>query len=344
MTSLPLIDISPLLTQESTPEERDATCRALEDAARNFGFLRVSDHGLPLAPLRESAAAFFALPREEKSEIAMAKGGSAWRGWFAVGEELTSGLPDQKEGLYFGQQLGDDHPAVVAQTPLHGSNLFPRHPEELGTLVVEYMEAASAVAAAIMDGLEVGLGLEKGTMAKTLGGGEESGYDPTILFRIFHYPAGSEEGLYGVGEHTDYGVLTLLAQDDVGGLEVRAPDGTWIQVPADPDVLVVNIGDMLERISGGFFVSTPHRVRNTSDRSRISFPLFFDPAWSSRVPPIQGMPALSEDTPPNVNRTERWDNADVSGFDGEYGEYLVAKVRKVFPHLFEAAIAAPPAE
>jgi isopenicillin N synthase-like dioxygenase len=141
--------------------------------------------------------------------------------------------------------------------------------------------------------------------------------------------------VWGVGEHTDYGLLTLLAQDDLGGLQVRAVDGSWIDVDPTPGALVCNLGDMLERLTGGRYRSTPHRVRNTSDRGRLSFPYFFDPSWDATVPTLP-----LDDAP--LPAAGRWDGSDVTAWEGTYGDYLTAKVSKVFPQLF-ADVTAPPA-
>src|SRR6202011_3985293 len=89
------------------------------------------------------------------------------------------------------------------------------------------------------------------------------------------------------GEHTDYGLLTLLAQDAIGGLQVRTPSG-WIDAPPIEGTFVANIGDMLDRLTGGWYRSTPHRVRNVSGRDRFSFPFFFDPGFSAEIPPLPG--------------------------------------------------------
>jgi isopenicillin N synthase-like dioxygenase len=154
-----------------------------------------------------------------------------------------------------------------------------------------------------------------------------------VLFRVFHYPAladNADADEWGVGEHTDYGLLTLLAQDGLGGLQVRSPSGDWIDVPAEPGVLVCNIGDMLDRLTEGRYRSTPHRVRNTSGRGRLSFPYFFDPSWDAEVTPLP-----LDDTPPTDDATSRWDGTSVHAWTGRYGDYLAAKVAKVFPDLFE---------
>jgi isopenicillin N synthase-like dioxygenase len=175
-----------------------------------------------------------------------------------------------------------------------------------------------------MQGIALGLGLEREWFRRQLTA------DPVVLFRIFHYPpvvAPEHAEAWGVGEHTDYGLLTLLLQDDVGGLQVRSATG-WIDVPADPDALVCNVGDMLERMTGGRYRSTPHRARNAGTRGRVSFPFFFDPGWDAEVVPVPDVAAGMAGPPP-----ERWDGANVLELSGTYGEYLLAKVTKVFPAL-----------
>jgi isopenicillin N synthase-like dioxygenase len=137
-----------------------------------------------------------------------------------------------------------------------------------------------------------------------------------------------------VGEHTDYGLITLLAQDHHGGLQVRSGDA-WIDVPADPYVFVVNIGDMLERMTRGGYRSNPHRVRNLSAADRLSFPLFVDPSWDATVTPLPE--TVFGDLPDDA--AHRWDGQSVHAWDGVYGDYLTAKVAKVFPAL---AAALPP--
>src|SRR5439155_5219325 len=122
----------------------------------------------------------------------------------------------------------------------------------------------------------------------------------------------SVDAQHGVGEHTDYGLLTLLRQDDVGGLQVKTASG-WIEAPPVPGSFVCNIGDMLDRMTGGFYRSTPHRVRlNTSGRDRLSFPLFLDPDFDARIEPIEGLTASAA----AQDRAARWDGANIHAFDG----------------------------
>jgi isopenicillin N synthase-like dioxygenase len=320
--AVPLIDVRAL--RDASGDEL-AVARAIDAACRRSGFFCVSGHGIDPAlaeRLDRLAREFFAQPAAEKARISMDKGGSAWRGWFPLGGELTSGAPDRKEGIYFGAELPRDDARVIARRPLHGPNLFPQHPAELREVVLTWLDAMTELGHLLVRGLALGLGLEADWFDRHLTA------DPTILFRIFRYPP-DDGGGWGVGEHTDYGLLTILLQDDRGGLQVKAPSG-WVDVPAEADVLVCNIGDMLDRATGGRYRSTAHRVRNSTGRDRLSFPFFFDPAWDAPITPLP----LSGSPPPD-DAGSRWDGASVHNWQGTYGEYLLSKVSKVFPTLGE---------
>lgn len=344
LDEVPVIDVAPLV-RPRTDAGADEVGRAIDAACRQHGFFSVVGHGLDpdlLPRLDRLARELFARPEEAKARIAMARGGRAWRGWFPVGGELTSGTPDRKEGLYLGTELGPDDPRVRAGTPLHGPNLWPDQPAELRPTVLAVLDALGEVAQVVLEGMARGLGLAPGWFRDHLTA------DPVVLFRIFHYPpapadgpdapggtdetAGTDTSPWGVGEHTDYGLLTLLHQDATGGLEVRRPDGTWAEVPPAQGALVCNLGDMLERMTGGRYRSTPHRVRSPGDRHRISCPFFFDPSWDAVVEPLPLDEASAGPPPP------RWDGADPGAWGGTYGEYLLAKVSRVFPDLGESVL------
>jgi isopenicillin N synthase-like dioxygenase len=315
MESLPVIDVSPLVAGSAGA---GAVAAQIGAACRESGFFYIGGHGVPaalLARLDTLSREFFALPEADKQEIAMAHGGRAWRGFFPVGGELTSGRPDLKEGLYFGTE------APRTERPLHGPNLFPRQIPDLRPTVLSYMDAMVAAAQAVLRGVAQSLDLPADYFSSSYTA------DPTVLFRIFHYPPqpAGDDG-WGVGEHTDYGLLTLLAQDSNGGLAVHTPSG-WVEAPPIPDTFVCNIGDMLDRLTGGWYRSTPHRVRNVSGNERLSFPFFFDPGFDAEVPPLPSRARLAADGHP------RWDGADLQAFTGTYGDYLLGKVGRVFPEL-----------
>lgn len=324
---LPVIDMAPLFRREDAAG-RTAVAKEIEAACRASGFFYVTGHGVTeeiLANLDTASRKFFDLPEDVKLRIPMSRGGRAWRGFFPLGGELTSGRPDGKEGLYFGTELPPDHPRVQGGWPLHGANLWPAEVPELRPAVEAYMAATMRTAHHLLEGVALSLGLEDDYFEKHYTA------DPTVLFRIFHYPPtppatdGGEN--WGVGEHSDYGLLTLLAQDTHGGLQVKTPGG-WIAAPPLPGTLVCNIGDMLDRLTGGWYLSTPHRVRNDSGRERLSFPLFFDPDFAADMVPLPPEAAKG-----NGASVPRWDNADLQAFTGTYGDYLLGKVSKVFPEL-----------
>lgn len=329
-TRLPIVDVSPFSGADEG--RRRAAARAIGEACRASGFFYAAGHGIDadlLARLDGASRDFFALPQSRKLEIAMRHGGRAWRGYFPVGGELTSGKPDLKEGLYFGAELGPEDPRVKRGVALHGANLFPAEPKEMRPIVLDYLAQATRTAHAITEGLALSLGLDADYFRRNYTG------DPTILFRVFRYPhADADFDGWGVGEHTDYGFLTLLAQDDAGGLEVKTAQG-WIDAPPIPGTLVCNIGDMLDRLTGGLYKSTPHRARNVSGRERLSFPFFFDPGFDAQIRPLPlAVPAADD-------RDTRWDGASVHAFAGTYGEYLLGKVAKVFPDLGQQVIEPP---
>ena len=238
---------------------------------------------------------------------------------------MRSGRPDLKEGIHFGAELPPSDPRVQAGTPLHGPNLFPAHPAELRETVRTYLAAMSSLGHTLMSGIALSLDLPETYFA------DHYTADPLILFRIFNYPrTPAPAGSWGVGEHTDYGLLTILKQDDTGGLQVKSRSG-WLDAPPLPGSFVCNIGDMLDRLTGGRYRSTPHRVLPSRARDRLSWPFFFDPNFDADVTPV-ARAALADD------RDHRWDRQSVHDFQGTYGDYLLAKIGKVFPGLREEVL------
>jgi isopenicillin N synthase-like dioxygenase len=325
MHEVPIIDVRSLVTDAG---DARIPARAIGDACLEHGFFYVVGHGVDAGlgtRLEELSWRFFQQDLDTKMRIRMELGGRAWRGFFPLGGELTSGKPDAKEGIYFGEELTERDPRVARGLPMHGRNLFPDLPGFRET-VIAYMAALTGLGHAIMRGVSLSLGLSPDHFAERYTG------QPLTLFRIFHYPpvppAPPSAEQWGVGEHTDYGVLTILRQDEVGGLQVKSR-GRWIQAPPVPGSFVCNIGDMLDRMTRGLYRSTPHRVLNASGRGRLSFPFFFDPGFDARIHPLD----LTGAPPPPDDREERWDRASVHEFEGTYGDYILGKVAKVFPEL-----------
>jgi isopenicillin N synthase-like dioxygenase len=325
---VPVIDISAMNSGE---ESLLSISKEFNRACTSNGFFYIIGHGISPKlqfDLEHVTREFFEADISSKKSIPMSDGGKAWRGYFPVGDELTSGKPDLKEGLYFGSELPSHHPKVRSGTPLHGSNLFPDFLPEMRAVVLDYMDQVTHLGHQLMRILSVSLGLPDSYF------NENYTSDPLTLFRIFHYPPSKmpvyADAQWGVGEHTDYGVLTLLKQDNIGGLQVKSKSG-WIDAPFIPNSFICNIGDMLDRMTKGYYKSTPHRVLNTSGKSRYSWPFFFDPKWDA---PIHPLPIENADFSDHTI-SERWDGADVHAFEGTYGDYILGKVGKVFPDLMQ---------
>jgi isopenicillin N synthase-like dioxygenase len=312
---LPIIDV----TSPAAPGEIDGACR-------EFGFFAIRNHGVDDG-LRDAviraAIEFFGRSEEEKERVALAKGGAAWRGWFPLGGELTSGVPDLKEGYYFGRELPPD------PRPMHGPNIWPDEPHSFRRLVTEWMATMEPLAQQVLALMAEGLGLDRNFFRKGLTA------DPTPLFRIFRYPPHppDADGRWGVAEHSDYGLLTLLAHDGTAGLQIKVRD-EWIDAPHDPQLIICNLGDMLDRLTAGRYRSTPHRARNTSPADRYSLPFFLDPGWDAAVETID----LDDGWIAPADADRRWDKANLRDLTGTYGQWLTAKVSKVFPQLAEAVI------
>jgi len=326
MSSLPGTPRVPVVDLSIAACAADRVAAQIDEAASEYGFFYVTGHGVSpraIDSILELSRAFFQLDAEIKNRMHMSRGGRAWRGYFPVGGELTSGRPDLKEGIYFGAELSEDDERVRAGVPLHGRNLFPGIPG-FREAVLDYMSALTHLGQRLMRLVGRGLGVgEDYFIARYTS-------NPTLLFRIFNYPSSPDPSAEhrGVGEHTDYGLLTLLFQDEVGGLQVKH-GSSWLDVPYVPGSFVINLGDMLERLTSGRYTSALHRVINASNRDRISMPFFFDPSFDAVLEPIAGVGPAA----PRRGLIERWDGIDLRELHGTYGEYLIGKVSKVFPDL-----------
>jgi isopenicillin N synthase-like dioxygenase len=244
-------------------------------ACRDVGFFYVVNHGVDkdlIAGTFNQSRRFFALPLAERQALAIEKIGGN-RGYSGVlHEALDPGRgPDMKEAFNVGLELQRDDPDLLSGQPFRSLNAWPSLPSFRETLLA-YYDACAALGAWLHRAFACDLGLRPEFF--------DDKFDrPMATLRLLHYPApphGSEPRT-GAGAHTDYGNLTLLATDDVGGLEVRARSGEWIEAPVVPGAFIVNIGDCLMRWTNDIYVSTPHRVVNRSARERYSIAFFYDP-------------------------------------------------------------------
>ncbi|MGH2340468.1 isopenicillin N synthase family dioxygenase [Segnochrobactraceae bacterium EtOH-i3] len=271
--ALPVIDVSGLASPDAAV--RAGVAEEIGRAARDKGFLYIVGHGIDPA-LRAAVFArskdFFDLPEADK--LALDKANSkASRGYEALrNQTLEAGSPpDLKEGFYMGRDLPADDPRVLAGRFGAGANQWPEI-DGFRPVMEDYYRALVALATRLMRGLALSLGLPEDHFAAYCA-------EPIAILRLLHYPpqpANPLPGEKGCGAHTDFGGLTILAQDNSGGLQVfDKTSNTWLHAEPVPDAFVVNLGDMIQRWTNGKYRSTLHRVVNMSGGERYSVPFFF---------------------------------------------------------------------
>ncbi len=278
---IPVIDVSALASDDAAAIAQAGA--GMREAAERIGFFYVRNHGVDRALLDRafaSSRAFFALPEAEKRRVEI---DARHRGFLAVGQAkmYASAKIDLKESYLWGLELGPDDPDVRAGKPLIGPNNWPRALPRVEADFYAYYLAILDCGRRLLKGLAASLGRPADFFAPAFA-------KPLARGSAIYYPPQQPElgeRQFGVAPHTDYGGLTLLAQDDTGGLQVLAKSGAWVTAHPIPDTLVVNIGDLMGRWTNNRFSSNPHRVINTSGRERYSIAVFFDPHFDTVIDP-----------------------------------------------------------
>ncbi|NNE11950.1 MAG: isopenicillin N synthase family oxygenase [Ilumatobacter sp.] len=292
---IPTIDLEPFATGSRLPSpEAAAVARSIDAALRDVGFVTVTGHGVASdvkTDFFDAMRAFFDQSLDDKQAIAIGKS-DHHRGYVGFGSEALEGAlgsgddrigsaaaGDLKETLDTGTEYAPDHPLVVAGTPLHGPNQWPALPG-FREAYDAYREAAVEAALRMQRGLAIALGLAPSFF-------EDQPGDTMLHLRLIHYPPQSRvtpaPGQLGCGVHTDYGTLTVLADDGVGGLQVRRRSGEWVDVGVPEGQLVVNLGDLMAIWTNDRWVSNPHRVVNPPGVDRYSSALFVTPPFHLRI-------------------------------------------------------------
>jgi isopenicillin N synthase-like dioxygenase len=279
---IPVIDVPDLGTAEGDAR----IAQEVLDAYGQWGFAYIVGHPIDpslLAAVFDQSQRFHALPLADKLALAA---GTEHRGYipFKTSTDVTSSVetvtkPNQSESF---MMIG----AIPQGRYLAGEDRWPDLPGFAETMTA-YQEAMTAFAHALMTVIGSALD-DDGRLVAAFD-------EPTTWLRLLHYPPQDPQSPadeYGSAPHTDFGAITLLAQDDVGGLSVKSPDGDWLDVPPMDGAFVMNVGDMLHRWSNGRLRSTPHRVTNRSGRERYSVPFFYDPCVTATITPLasQGAP------------------------------------------------------
>lgn len=284
----------PVLSHDTLIKDFEGFVSDLREACRHVGFFVLA--GLPPgtaalhAELLRVAGEFFELPEFEKGLIDYRRS-PQFRGYMWQGAENTGGRRDEREQIEFGSEEGAVHLGASSTAQLferlRGPNQWPSHPPELRTVVSDWLEDMEALSRLLTRAISASLGLDALALDRLFG-------RPHVQAKLVHYPAIGRDGAdqvdaggLGVGAHSDSGFLTLLLQDDVGGLEVMNSAGVWVAAPPLPGSLVCNLGEVLQLLTGGAYLSTVHRVRRPGPgRGRLSAPYFWNPSLDAIVEPL----------------------------------------------------------
>lgn len=274
---VPILDLAPLTDGGSI----EPLAQALRQACLSTGFFYVKNHGIPQGLVERvfgTTKRYFDLPAEQRMAHKMDE--RFRRGFMPQGINQHPGYaPDLKESYEVGVDLPLTDPDVAAGRPLHGPNRWPPDFPELKEVSEAYFAAATGLGMRLLR-----------PIARSVGMPEDYFYQfakkPMVQMRLFHYPPQPPvtDAQFGVAPHTDYGLVTLLLQDAIGGLELRKRESDeWLAAPYVPGTLVVNIGDLFQRWTNDLYISNLHRVINRTGLERFSIPTFFNLDYDAMV-------------------------------------------------------------
>ena len=276
LDKVPIIDIGAL--RDGTAP--DAVARELYNASTGLGFIYIKNHGIPeekIDALRNDGLTFFRNDSKQKELVSVS---DKHRGWLGYGgaKMKDDAKPDLKESFIWGYEYQsgevDDH-------PLRGPNKWPSFIPSFKENALNYFNAADSLAKTLLEGFAIGLNLKSNFFIQNT-------TRPLSRASLVYYPDQPKkmgDDQFGVSAHTDFGVLTVLCQDSVGGLQIQDSSGEWFHAPPIDGALVVNVADLLSRWTNGVYKSTPHRVVNKSGKERLSIVLAFDPNPETLINP-----------------------------------------------------------
>ncbi|MHA6798249.1 isopenicillin N synthase family dioxygenase [Bounagaea algeriensis] len=275
-SEIPIIDVSPLI-DGSDPQ---GVARQIGEVCETVGFFYIKNHGVPMDlvdRMYRTSANFFDLPHETKNSLNIAESGPALRGYIPMyGENVDpNNTRDFKECFDFGAHQDE-------VSPFFGPNPMPAELPEFSETCEDYHDAMMTLARKLVSAIALSLDLPADYFDKKQ-------RKPITVQRLLHYPPQEGEVSQkeiGIGAHTDYGFLTILYQDDVGGLQVRNRDGEWVSAPPVEGTFIINIGDLVQTLTNDRYSSTPHRVVNTTGAERYSIPFFIDLDFDAVVEPV----------------------------------------------------------
>lgn len=285
---IPVVDFAAML--DGSDAARRRVGEAVRHACVNIGFFYAKNHGVDPAAVDGIFAAakrFFALPAAEKMAIHIGRS-TNHRGYVPLLEENTdpTARGDVHEAFDMALEVPADDPDVLAGKSLYGPNVWPAGLPGFREAMDRYYGEAYQFGRRIFRAFALALELPEPWFEPWL-------TKPLAQLRVLHYPSQTgpvDERQIGTGAHSDYECFTILAQDDVGGLQVLNSAGAWIAAPPIPGTFVVNVGDQMARWTNDYFASTVHRAINRSGRERYSIPYFFGPNFDT---PVEVLPSCT---------------------------------------------------
>lgn len=289
LTSLPHVSLA---EWDDRGTDRRAFARRVADICHEVGFFTLVDHGIAPSTIDEYMSMlqrFFALPEDTKATIEKVRSPHC-RGWERLGSELTDNRIDHREqvdlwseGEPLDPRVEPPYLRLVGPNPWPADHVLPGFRD----VVSSWFQSMQHLAERLMEVLAVGLDLPADTFHRIFGEQTHS------LLKLIHYPP-TPEGEAGVNGHHDSGFLTVLLQHEVGGLQVRTQQGDWIDVTPERGAFNVNLGEMLQGMTGNYYVATMHRVVSSAERYSSAFfhgpdlrtplaPIELDPSYAARV-------------------------------------------------------------
>ena len=274
LAQLQVIDLGPYLASDDGALDRLA--REIRRACETIGFFYIKNHGVQRELIQQAfaqAKRFHALPLTEKQKIPQDEHNI---GYLPINASMQrhstvhhATRPNQNESYFVTHDRAPDHPDVIANTPLRGGNYWPQDLPGFREGVMAYFNALNALGHRLVPAFALALGLASDTLD-----GDFSNENNAKL-RLLHYPpTRTEDNDFGTGPHTDNSFMTILARDEVPGLAIRLPSGEWLEPPLLADTFLVNIGNILRRMSNDRFRSTPHGVIVDGRTDRYSMAYF----------------------------------------------------------------------
>ena len=326
----------PILDIRLWRRDPHAFAAELRHACHHIGFFQVRHDVPPLLVKKASALsrAFFALPDHEKKSMSYEQS-AQFRGYMSNGVENTAGKPDLREQVEIAQEAT---PAAATAMPPHrrlaGWNQWPDAAlPELQPTIMEYAACMGQLADELTEALSLSIGLERGSLSKLFLPA------PHWQLKLASYTPAPEaaatstaEAPIGVGAHTDSGFLTLLLQDGSGGLQAFA-QGEWQDVPpAGEEVVVCNLGEVAEMLSGGYLLATPHRVLLPPAR-RLSIPYFHNPQLDAQIEVLQLPSELPWEREADYDTKRHWRRGS-NAFIDSYGLNAFKSLARSHPKVF----------